>query len=220
MAYIDFLSSVHNSTKRDYIARVLERPKAEVARIAKKFDAEYWDGDRTTGYGGYRYDGRWRKVAKAMVDHYGIKAGDRILDVGCGKGFILYDFSELVPGLDVNGIDISSYAIEHSKEEIRDRLKVGSARRLPFADDEFDLVISLNTLHNLYCHEFHDAMKEIERVGRRDKYICVESYRTEEEKVNLMYWQFTCEMFCTPDEWEWWFKATGYTGDHSFIFFE
>jgi protein-L-isoaspartate(D-aspartate) O-methyltransferase len=97
---------------------------------------------------------------------------------------------------------------------------VCSAIELPFEDDSFDLVISINTVHNLYCYELDAALKEMERVGRKNKYLCVESYRTEEEKVNLMYWQFTCEMFCTPLEWQWWFDRTGYTGDHSFIYFE
>lgn len=220
MACVDFLSTVHKSTKRDYIARVLEMPKAEAAKLAKKWDVEYWDGDRKTGYGGYRYDGRWRKVADAMVAHYGIKPGDRILDVGCGKGFLLYDFTQAVPGVEVVGIDVSTYAIGHAKEEVKPFLQVASAAELPFADASFDLVISLNTLHNLYCYDLYNALKEMQRVGRRHKYLCVESYRNEEEKVNLMYWQFTCEMFCTPQEWQWWFDHAGYTGDHSFIYFE
>lgn len=220
MAYIDFISLVHKSTKRDYVARVLEHPKAEIAKIAKKFDYDYWDGDRSTGYGGYNYDGRWRKVADAMVKHYGIKPGDKILDIGCGKGFLLYDFTQAVPGVEVKGIDISEYAIEHAKEEIKDNVQVANATELPFADNEFDFVFSLNTIHNLYCNDGFKALKEMERVGKKNKYLCVESYRSEEEKVNLMYWQFTCEMFCTPDEWQWWFEQTGYTGDHSFIYFE
>lgn len=220
MSNVDFISLVHKSTKRDYIARVLERPKEEVAELAKKFDYDYWDGDRTTGYGGYKYDGRWAKVAKAIVEHYGIKAGDRILDVGCGKAFLLYDFTEIVPGVEVTGIDISEYAIKNSKEEVRDFLRIGCASNLPFEDNSFDLVVSINTLHNLYVHDFFKAMKEIERVGKNNKYICVESYRNEAEKVNLMYWQLTCEMFCTPEEWHWWFEHTGYSGDSSFIYFE
>lgn len=220
MAYVDFLSSVHKSTKRDYLARVLEFPKAEAARLAKKWDVEYWDGDRKTGYGGYHYDGRWRRVAEAMARHYGIRPGDRILDVGCGKGFLLYDFTQAVPGVEVAGLDISAYAIEHAKEEVKPFLCRGTAARLPFDDKSFDLVVSINTLHNLYCYDLDRALREMERVGRKHKYLCVESYRTEEEKVNLMYWQFTCEMFCTPDEWQWWFERTGYTGDYSFIFFE
>ena len=220
MAYLDFLSVLHKATKRDYVARVLERPKAEVAAIAKQYGRDYWDGDRSTGYGGYTYDGRWRQVAQAMADHYQLKAGDTILDVGCGKGFLLYDFTQVVPGVEVTGIDISEYAIRNAKEEVADRVRVADANLLPFADNSFDLVVSINTIHNLYCYDAQKALMEMERVGRKNKYLCVESYRSEEEKVNLMYWQFTCEMFCTPEEWDWWFKLSGYTGDHSVIYFE
>ena len=220
MPLIDFLSPLHKATSRDYIARVTEFPKAEAARLAKRWDRDYWDGDRKTGYGGMRYDGRWRQVADAMVSHYGLAAGDRVLDVGCGKGFLLYDLTQACPGLDVTGLDISRYAIANAKEEIRDRLVEGTAAKLPFVDQSFDLVISITTLHNLHCYDLNTALQEIERVGRKHKYICVESYRNEEEKANLLYWQLTCEMFCTPQEWEWWFAQTGYTGDYSFIYFE
>ena len=223
MAYIDFLSVVHKSTKRDYLARVNDPdfPKAVAAERAKKWDFDYWDGDRRINYGGYKYmPGRWEKVAKAMADHYGIKPGDRILDVGCGKGFLLYDFTLVVPGVEIYGIDISQYAIDNAKEEVRDRLTVGSATKLPWPDRHFDLVYSLNTLHNLHCYDLDPALREIERVGKKNKYICVESYRNELEKANLLYWQVTCEAFNTPEEWAWWFKHTGYSGDHSFIYFE
>lgn len=220
MAHVDFISLVHKSTKRDYLERVTEYPKAKAAEQAKKWGYDYWDGDRLTGYGGMKYDGRWEKVARAMVEHYGIKPGDKILDIGCGKGFLLYDFTQVVPGVEVTGLDISDYAIENSKEEVRDRLVVGNATNLPFEDDQFDLVISITTLHNLFAHELDNALREMERVGKRDKYLCVESYRNEDEKVNLMYWQLTCEGFYTPEEWDWWFSLTGYTGDHSFIYFE
>ena len=223
MAYIDFLSVVHKSTTRDYLARVNdpEFPKAKAAELAKKFDFDYWDGDRRINYGGYRYmEGRWEKVARVMADHYGLKAGDKILDIGCGKGFLLFDFTKVVPGIEVTGIDISEYAIRNSKEEVRDRLLVGNATELPFPDNTFDFVFSLNALHNLHCYDLDKALREMERVGKDHKYLCVESYRTEEEKANLLYWQVTCEAFNTPEEWEWWFKQTGYKGDHSFIYFE
>jgi len=222
MAYIDFMSALHKSTKRNYLARVNdpEYPKAKAAKLARRWGYDYWDGDRRINYGGYCYlEGRWEKVANPIIEHYGLKVGDRILDVGAGKGFLLYDFTKVLPGIEVNGIDVSEYAIEHAKEEIRDRMQIGNVTSLPFPDKHFDLVISMNTLHNLYCYDLDNALREIERVGK-NKYICVESYRTEEEKVNLLYWQVTCEAFNTPEEWEWWFKHTGYTGDHSFIYFE
>jgi len=222
MAYIDFLSVVHKSTTRDYLGRVNdpEYPKAKAAALAKKWDVNYWDGDRRINYGGYRYmEGRWEKVARAMAEHYGLKAGDKILDVGCGKGFLMFDFTKVVPGIEVYGLDISTYAKEHAKEEIKDRIEIGTAAKLPYADKSFDFVYSLNTLHNLHNYELDPALREMERVGK-NKYLCVESYRNEVEKANLLYWQVTCEAFNSPEAWDWWFKTTGYTGDHSFIYFE
>lgn len=221
MAYVDFMSLVHKSTKRDYVARVNEIDKAEAAEKAIQWGYDYWDGDRRINYGGYRYmPGRWKKVSDAMAKHYGVKPGDTILDVGCGKGFLLHDFTLSVPGVRVAGLDISSYAIEHAKEEVKPSLLQGHANSLPFEDGSFDLVISINTLHNLHCYDLDRAIREIERVGRKHKYICVESYRNMREKTNLLYWQVTCEAFCTPEEWQWWFDRCGYTGDHSFIYFE
>src|SRR5437667_6197772 len=165
MAYVDFMTRAHTSTKRDYIGRVLAHDKAEVAEIAIKFGAEYWDGERHLGYGGYRYDGRWRPIAEAMAQHYRLKPGDRVLDVGCGKGFLLYEFTQAVPGIEIAGLDISDYAIANAKEEIRGALRQGHARELPYADQEFDFVVSINTLHNLYNYDLWSALKEIERVG-------------------------------------------------------
>jgi protein-L-isoaspartate(D-aspartate) O-methyltransferase len=217
------MSVVHKATKRDYLARVNEPeyPKAKAAVLAKQWGFDYWDGDRRINYGGYKYmEGRWEKVAKAMADHYGIKPGDKILDVGCGKGFLMFDWTKVVPGVEIYGIDISTYAIENVKEEMKDHVQVGNATSLPWADHHFDLVYSLNTLHNLHNYELDPALREIERVGKKNKYICVESYRNDSEKTNLLYWQVTCEAFNSPEAWDWWFKQTGYTGDHSFIYFE
>jgi ubiquinone/menaquinone biosynthesis C-methylase UbiE len=220
MAYRDFVSLVHKSTKRDYVGRVTEVDKATVAEDAIKFDKEYWDGNRLQGYGGYKYDGRWRKVADAMVQQYGIKPGMRILDVGSGKGFLLHDFLESVPGVEVAGIDISAYGIEHTMESVKPFIRQGTAAKLPWPDNHFDLVVSINTLHNLYNYELRDALKEMQRVSRGGKYLCVEAYRNEREKMNLMYWQLTCRIFHTPKEWEFEFAEAGYTGDHEFIYFE
>lgn len=220
MSNVKFITKVHTSTKRDYLQRVVETDKAERAEVAIKFGKDYWDGDRLSGYGGYKYDGRWRPVADDLVQHYGLKPGSRVLDVGCGKGFLLYDITQAVPGVEVAGMDISQYAIDNAKEEVRPFLRQGNANQLPFEDNSFDLVISITTLHNLYVYDLWQSLKEIERVGRSGKFIVVEAYRNEREKVNLMYWQLTCRAFHTPKEWEWIFAETGYTGDYEFIFFE
>jgi ubiquinone/menaquinone biosynthesis C-methylase UbiE len=199
---------------------VNEFPKAQAAAIAKRFDKDYWDGDRKVGYGGFKYDGRWKSVAEHLAKVYSLKKGDRVLDVGCGKAFLLHDLAQTVPGLEVAGIDVSDYAVQNAKEEVRPFLKTGSAVKLPYPDRHFDLVISINTLHNLEAPDLVAALREIERVGKKNKFICVESFRTEAEKVNLLYWQLTCETFASPRAWEWWFQTSGYSGDHEFIYFE
>ena len=223
MANVDFMSVLHKSTKRDYLARVndAEFPKARAAELAKKFDYDYWDGDRRICYGGYRYiEGRWEQVARAIAEHYELPANPKILDIGCGKGYLLYDFLKVIPNAEVVGIDISQYAIENSKPEIKDKLCVGNATQLPWDDQTFDLVISINALHCLEAYDLDSALREMERVGKQHKYLCVESYRNEAEKANLLYWQVSCEAFNTPKEWDWWYQHTGYTGDHEYIYFE
>ena len=220
MAFVDFLTGLHKSTARDYVGRVTAHDKAKCAEVALRWDQAYWDGERHVGYGGYRYDGRWRSVAQAMANHYQLPADARILDVGCGKGFLLYEFTQILPQARVTGLDISRYALDHAKEEVRPDLVPGTADKLPWDDHSFDFVVSINTLHNLYNFELASALKEIERVGKRAKHITVESYRTEQEKVNLLYWQLTCRAFLSTREWEWLFQQAGYSGDWGFIFFE
>ena len=217
---IDFITDHHKKTKRNYLERVNKVNKAEAAIKAKQWGYDYWDGSRDINYGGYYYDGRWEPIAKKMIKHYKLNSNSKILDVGCGKGFLLYEFKKLLPDCEIRGFDISSYAIENAKEEVKKDLILGHANNLPFEKNYFDLVISLNTLHNLYCYDLKKSLMEIERVGKANKYICVETYRNEHERINLLYWQVTCECFFTPKEWKWWFELSGYNGDYSFIYFE
>jgi len=216
---LNIFNVLHGRTSRDYLARMTAE-KPGCMTIAKKFDREFWDGNRKHGYGGYRYDGRWQVVAQALIDEYGLRGGQRVLDIGCGKGFLLHELKLLVPGLEVVGFDISDYAIGCAPDSVRERLFAHDAREvLPFGDGEFDLVVSLNTLHNLKIFDLKRALSEMDRVGRRG-YLVVEGYRNDRELFNLECWALTCESFFRPEEWIWIFSEFGYQGDYEFIFFE
>ncbi|MEW6104606.1 MAG: class I SAM-dependent methyltransferase [bacterium] len=216
---LNIITPSHKKTKRDYIGRMMDE-KARCSKIAREYGKEYWDGERRFGYGGYKYDGRWKDVAKKLIENYNLLENAQILDVGCGKGFLLYEIKMLLPHCKINGFDISEYALENAQEDIKGYLFKHKAQDYyPFKDKEFDLVFSITTLHNLYINELKSALKEIERVGK-NKYIVVESYRNEEELFNLQCWALTCEAFFTPQEWIWLFGEFGYTGDYEFIYFE
>jgi ubiquinone/menaquinone biosynthesis C-methylase UbiE len=220
MALKQIITKIHKSTKRDYLARVNSVDKAWAAEKASLWAYDYWDGSRDTGYGGYRYDGRWRRVAQDLIDAYALGDGAKILDIGSGKGFLLHELKQLNQTFQVTGIDISEYAIEHSMESVKRDCFIGCASQLPFNDNKFDLVVSINTLHNLNIHKLYSALEELTRVALGKKFICVESYRDEREKVNLLYWQLTCRAFLSPEDWEFIFDKTGYQGDFEYIFFE
>lgn len=216
---LNIITQIHKSTNRDCIGRMND-DKVHCMEVARRFDKDFWDGDRKYGYGGYKYDGRWEVVARGLIEKYNLPDDAKILDVGCGKGFLLYEFKKLLPRATVKGFDISSYAVENAKEEIKDKLFVHKAQNpYPFEDNEFDLVLSITTLHNLGINELKPALKEVERVGK-NKYIVVESFRNEEELFNVQCWALTCESFFRPEGWVWLFDEFGYTGDYEFIFFE
>ena len=215
----NIITPLHKQTKRDYVGRMVD-DKIKCSEIARKYDYDYWDGNRKYGYGGYKYDGRWSVVAEKMIELYDLKNDAKILDVGCGKGFLLYELKKLLPEAEVVGIDISTYALMNAKDEIKPYLREGCAQGyLDYGDDYFDLAYSVTTLHNLKVFDLKKAVREIQRVGKK-KYIMVESYRNVEELFNLQCWALTCEAFFSPEEWIWLFKEFGYTGDYEFIYFE
>lgn len=216
---LNIITALHKSTPRDYLPRMLD-DKVACMKVAREYGVQFWDGDRRYGYGGFRYDGRWEAVARKLVQHYALKPDTAILDVGCGKGFLLYELKKLLPEATISGIDISDYALAHAKEEVRGSLLKHKAQDpYPFQDKSFDLVLSLTTLHNLQLFDLKAALGEIERVGKQ-KYITVEGYRNEAELFNLECWALTCASFHTPGEWSWLFDQFGYTGDFEFIYFE
>jgi len=216
----NFVSTLHNSTKRDYLQRMNDK-KILCMRVAKKYGKDYWDGKRRFGYGGYKYlPGRWKKIAKKIITTYKLKPGSKILDVGCGKGYLLKEMLLIEPNLKITGIDSSSYAIKHSiKCKNLNIFRCKAEKKFPFKNNYFDLVISLATLHNLEIKNLEKSIKEIERVGKK-KYIMLESYRNNKELFNLQCWALTCNSFFSKKEWVWIYKKFGYKGDYEFIYFK
>jgi SAM-dependent methyltransferase len=187
----------------------------EHRRIARQFGPEFFDGDRLFGYGGYRYHPRfWTETVRRFRDHYRLADDAAILDVGCAKGFMLYDFRLLMPQAELRGIDVSSYAIEHAPPEVKPLLSVADAKSLPFADRSYDLVISINTVHNLVLDECKQALREIQRVSRGNSFITVDAWRNEREYENLLKWNLTALTYMHVDDWKQLFDEVGYTGDY------
>jgi len=217
---LNIVTPLHQMTARKYIDRMVDE-KVHCMLKAKEYEADYWDGDRRYGYGGYKYmAGRWTPVAEALIETYNLTNDSKILDVGCGKAYLLYEIRKLLPEIELVGFDISKHGLADAKEDIRDNLFLYRAQdRYPWGDDYFDLVISLGCLHNLRIFELETAVKEIQRVGKQ-KYIMLESYRNEEEQFNLQCWALTAESFFDTAEWIWLYNHFGYTGDYEFIYFE
>jgi SAM-dependent methyltransferase len=210
---IDLLVN-YPKVKRNLAERAATKTEADRA-VARKFDREFFDGDRRHGYGGFTYQPRfWQPVIPTFVDHWGLKAGSSLLDVGCAKGFMLHDLKQLIPGIKVRGVDISAYAIENAIESVMGDVQVADARSLPFADRSFDVVVSINTIHNLDIDECRIALREIERVSRGKSFVTVDAFRTDEEKERMFAWNLTAKTILSVDDWLALFEDVGYTGDY------
>jgi ubiquinone/menaquinone biosynthesis C-methylase UbiE len=205
--------------KRNVNARA-EAKTEEIIAISRQYGELYFDGPRTYGYGGYRYDGRWVPVAEDIVRHFKLKPGDRILDVGAAKGFLVKDLMKVCPGLEAFGLEISEYALMHCEPEVVGRLHLGNAVTLPFPDRSFNAVISINTVHNLERDELITALREIERLAPGKGFVQVDSYRTPEQKALFEEWVLTAKFHDYPDGWISLFREASYTGDYYWTIIE
>ena len=217
---LNLVTSLHTATKRDYLGRMNDS-KVEAMMIAKQYGADYWDGDRKYGYGGYKYISNYlTPLAKKIIKIYKLNNKSKILDIGCGKGFLLYEIKKILPQISISGFDISRYAINKCPREIRNFLKVFDAKKkFNYKNKQFDLAMSLGCIHNLEIHDIKNFLSEITRVSKK-QYIMTESYRNEKELFNLQCWALTCETFFSTYEWKWIFKEFKYNGDYELIYFE
>jgi ubiquinone/menaquinone biosynthesis C-methylase UbiE len=218
MKEVDLLAKLPRG-KRNVCARA-EVKTPEIVAVSREYGELYFDGPRSYGYGGYRYDGRWIPVAQDIVKHFDLKAGDRVLDVGCAKGFLVKDLLGVCPGLEVFGIDVSEYALTKCEPEVVGRLHLGNATKLPFPDSSFAAVISLNTVHNLEREELITALQEIERLAPGRGFVQVDSYRTPEQKAIFEEWVLTAKFHDYPEGWIKLFSEAGYTGDYDWTIIE
>ena len=210
---IDLLEH-YPKAKRNLDARAAEKTKAD-RQVARRFDKDFFDGDRRHGYGGFNYMPRfWQPVIPTFQRHWALDGSSSVLDVGCAKGFMMHDMSQLIPSITVKGIDVSQYAIDNAIENMRPHVQVANATALPFADKAFDIVVSINTIHNLDRADCSQALREIERVARRGSFITVDAYRNDEEKERMYAWNLTAKTIMSVDEWVAFFKEVGYTGDY------
>ncbi|MDA7465995.1 class I SAM-dependent methyltransferase [Candidatus Pelagibacter ubique] len=209
---IDLLKNYPKS-KRNLDKRLSEK-SPEIVKIAREFGKEFFDGDRKFGYGGLTYHPKyWVNVVKDFVEYYKIKPDAKILDVGCAKGYMVYDFKRQYPGLEMHGVDISEYAIKNCHPEVKDNLQVGKAESLKFEDNYFDLVISINTVHNLELKDCVDSIKEISRVSKGNSFITVDAYNSDEEKERMFKWNLTAKTIMSTNDWKDTFKKIGYNGN-------
>jgi ubiquinone/menaquinone biosynthesis C-methylase UbiE len=210
---IDLLAK-YPKVKRDLTAR-LEAKSDEARAIGRRFDFDYFDGDRNHGYGGFTYQERfWNPVVPDLISHFKLSNDSRVLDVGCAKGFFLHDLQNAIPGIDIHGVDISLYAIENAIDTVSAKVKVGDARDLEFEDESFDFVISINTVHNLNREDCAKALTEIQRVSGGKSFITVDAYRNEVERERMEAWNLTALTMMSVDEWKKFFKEVGYDGDY------
>ena len=201
-------------SKRNLVDRENFKSEQNV-KIARKFGKDFFDGGRETGYGGFNYNSKyWTDVVKKFKSYWKLDVDSTLLDVGCAKGFMLYDLSLLIPGINFKGIDISKYAIDHALDSVKKKLLVANARDLPFENDSFDFTISINTVHNLELDQCAEAIKEISRVSKKNSFITVDAYRNDEDKERMYKWNLTAKTIMSVEEWIIFFKKIDYKGDY------
>ena len=215
---INLITNNHKRTKRNYLKRMLNR-KVQSMIVSKRYDYNYWDGSRKFGYGGYHYDGRWKKIAKKIIKKYKLTSKSKVIDFGCGKGYLIYELSKILKSNNIYGVDISKYAIKNVPDSIRSKTKVYDLRKgLNYETKQFDLALSINLIHNFELSDLKRFLTSIVKISKKS-YVSTESYRNEQELFNLQCWALTCNSFLSDKEWKWIFQEYNYDRDYELIYF-
>ena len=214
---IKLITSNHRKTLRNYLAR-MKNNKPEIMKISKNtifiigMEQKIW-------LWRLQYDGRWKLIAKKIIKKYKLNKSSRILDIGCGKGFLVYELTKLLNSKNIYGIDISRYSINKAPKMIRKNLSLKDCRKgLNYKKKYFDLILSINLIHNFSIYEIKNFLINVVKISKKS-YISTESYRNERELFNLQCWALTAESFFSEKEWNWIFKSYGYNRDFELIYF-
>lgn len=190
--------------------------KIENRIIASYRGKEFYDGKRDNGYGGFKYDGRWEKIASRIFEHYKLKENAKILQVGSDKGFLLHDFKVVSPKCSIAGIEVSDYAIKSTLKTVKRYIKKSNFTELPFKDSSFDFVIAIGPIYSLNLPDAIKCLKEIKRVGKGKSFITLGSYSNEKDFKLFRYWTLLGSTILDKQEWVKVLKHCKYQGDYKF----
>jgi len=205
-----FPESSRSADTRRRLAEVVQG--GDVSSSYLEFGYDYFDNpEHVIGYGGYGYDGRYADAAKKMVEHYGLKPGDHVLEIGCAKGTLLVEFKKL--GMEVAGVDVSSYALENAVPEVKPYLGCSDATTLPFPDGHFALVIGKEVLPHVPHDDIEATLIECMRVSRGKLFFEIQCGRTAVELEYMRKWDATHKIVETPIWWEAFLERIGFPGD-------
>ena len=213
---IDFWKYYPISNRKN-ISSLRVKVSNKLRKKLQKFPKEYFDGKRAHGYGGYYYNPKFfRKIVKAMIRHYKLNNKSKILDIGCAKGFMMYEFKKALPACEVRGIDISRYCKMQAMRKVKKYIKIGTCEKLPYPDKYFDFVVSISTIHNVKKRGIKKSLKEIVRVSKKSSFIRIKAYKNIQEKKNIDNWNVVAKSNLSEKDWLKLFKGTNYKGDFQF----
>ena len=185
--------------------------------VATYRDKNFFDGDRNFGYGGFKYDGRWKKVADKLCEEYKLNGNSSFLQLGCEKGFLLKDLKSKYTNMQAVGLETSNYAISNSMNEIKKNVKFcDNYLKLNFKDNEFDFIMAIGVVYTCSLDGAIKCLKEIQRVGKGMSFITLASYENKKDYWLFRQWSLLGTTILRKEEWKEILKHAEYSGDYFF----